>query len=239
MAAIARQGLLQPGQVTRVAVVGPGLDFANKADAYDFYPEQSIQPFALLDTLRRSKLAAPSVGVTTFDISARVNAHFRRAPTRAASESGYVLTLPLDGTEAWTDGLLNYWQTFGQTIGQETAAARPPPAAAVSRVRAVRVAPDVAGSIQPRDLNIVLDRLRPMPDQQFDLVVATNVLVYYDVFEQALALANIASMLRPGGLLLTNTAVLPTPPMKASASYLRVPHTAQRYDDMFWYERDK
>ena len=157
--------------------------------------------------------------------------------TPAFAKKGFFL--PLDGTEAWTDGLLNYWQTFGQTIGQETAAARPPPAAAVSRVRAVRVAPDVAGSIQPRDLNIVLDRLRPMPDQQFDLVVATNVLVYYDVFEQALALANIASMLRPGGLLLTNTAVLPTPPMKASASYLRVPHTAQRYDDMFWYERDK
>ena len=236
MEAIARQGLLQPGQVARVAVVGPGLDFANKADAYDFYPEQSIQPFALLDTLRRSKLAAPSVRVTTFDISVRVNAHLKRA---AGSQSGYVLTLPLDGTEAWTDGLLAYWQTFGQTIGEETAAALPPPAAAVSRVRAVRVAPEIAGSIEPRDVNIVLDRLRLMPDQQFDLVVATNVLVYYDVFEQALALANIASMLRPGGLLLTNTAVLPTPPMKASASYLRVPHTARRYDDMFWYQRDK
>ena len=78
-----------------------------------------------------------------------------------------------------------------------------------------------------------------LEDQPFDLVHATNDLVYYDVFEQALAHANIASMLRPGGLLLTNTAVLPTPPMKASASYLRVPHTAQRYDDMFWYERDK
>jgi hypothetical protein len=239
MQAIARQGLLQPRQVARVAIVGPGLDFANKADAYDFYPEQSIQPFALLDTLRRSTLAAPSVRVTTFDISARVNAHLRLAPARAASAAGYVLTLPLDGTEEWTDGLLAYWRTFGQTIGEETAAAPPPPSAAVSRVRAVRLEPQIVASIEPRDLNIVLDRLTPTAGQQFDLVVATNVLVYYDVFEQALALANIAAMLRPGGLLLTNTAVLPTPPMKSSASYLRVPHSAQRYDDMFWYERDR
>ncbi len=35
-------------------------------------------------------------------------------------------------------------------------------------------------------------------------MVATNVFVYYDAFEQALALENAAAMLKPGGLLLTN-----------------------------------
>jgi len=63
------------------------------------------------------------------------------------------------------------------------------------------------------------------------------VLVYYDIFEQALAAANAAAMLRPGGLLVTNTAVLPTPPLQASAAYLRVAHTEQRYDELFWYQR--
>jgi hypothetical protein len=64
------------------------------------------------------------------------------------------------------------------------------------------------------------------------------VLVYYDVFEQALAAANVAAMLRPGGVFVTNTAVLPTPPLRATAAYLRVAHTAERYDEMFWYQRE-
>jgi hypothetical protein len=33
--------------------------------------------------------------------------------------------------------------------------------------------------------------------------------VYYDAFEQSLALANIARMLKPGGFLVTNYAVAP------------------------------
>ena len=57
-----------------------------------------------------------------------------------------------------------------------------------------------------------------MPDaDRFDLIVATNVLVYYDAFEQALALANISAMLAPGGILLTNYALAPRPPMAPEA----------------------
>jgi chemotaxis methyl-accepting protein methylase len=47
----------------------------------------------------------------------------------------------------------------------------------------------------------VTDRL---DEQAFDLVVATNVFIYYDVFEQALALSNVDAMLKPGGFLLAN-----------------------------------
>jgi hypothetical protein len=47
--------------------------------------------------------------------------------------------------------------------------------------------------------------------------VATNVLVYYDRFEQALALANVAAMLRPGGIFLTNYQVHPAPPLEPAA----------------------
>jgi predicted TPR repeat methyltransferase len=101
----------------------------------------------------------------------------------------------------------------------------------------VRIQPAVVASVAPRDLNIVVDRLPLRDDERFDLIVATNVLVYYDLFEQALAAANIAAMLRPGGVFVTNTAVLPTPPLRATASYLRVAHTAERYDEIFWYQR--
>src|SRR5262249_33460627 len=58
--ALAASGWTPAGDVKRVAVVGPGLDFTDKAEGYDFYPQQTIQPFALIDSLARLKLAAPS-----------------------------------------------------------------------------------------------------------------------------------------------------------------------------------
>jgi len=42
------------GGLRKVAVIGPGLDFTDKAAGYDFYPEQTIQPFALIDSLLRA-----------------------------------------------------------------------------------------------------------------------------------------------------------------------------------------
>jgi hypothetical protein len=235
--AIRVQERLRAGSVRRAAIVGPGLDFTNKTDGYDFYPEQTIQPFALVDALRRSGLAAPDLRLTTFDISERVNGHIEAMAARATSANGYVLTLPLDGGEEWTPELVAYWQSFGNAIGEEVPAARPPDAAGPVRVRAVRVRPEVVRAISPRELNIVIDRLPLAGEERFDLIVATNVLVYYGVFEQALALSNVASMLREGGVFLTNNAVFPTPPMRPSADYLKVAHTPARYDELFWYQR--
>lgn len=236
---ISRYRTLAPRSVRRVAVIGPGLDFTNKADGYDFYPQQTIQPFAVIDALRRAGLAAPDLSLTTFDISGRVNAHLRNAAMRAASSPGYVVTLPLDGGEAWTGELIAYWQRWGSGIGSEVPAIAPPAAAGNVKARAVRIQPAVVSSLSPLDANIVVDRLLLPDDERFDLIVATNVLLYYDVFEQALASSNIAAMLRSGGVFLTNTAVFPTPPLQASASYLRVTHTPERYDEMYWYVRDK
>jgi len=234
---IAQQKTLAPGSVRRVAIVGPGLDFTNKADGYDFYPQQTTQPFALINTLRRLGLAAADLQVTTFDINLRVNDHLRNAPVRAASSSGYVVTLPLAAGEGWTSAVQDYWQQWGNAIGDEVTAVPAPAVAGTVKTRTVRIQPAVVSSIVPRDLNIVVDRLPVASVERFDLVVATNVLIYYDVFEQALAAANVAAILRPGGVFVTNTAIFPTPPLQASASYLRVAHTAERYDEMFWYQR--
>src|SRR4030095_12337546 len=100
--------------------------------------------------------------------------------------------------------------------------------------------------ITPLDLNVVLQRLEPLPpDEQFDLVVATNVMVYYNVFEQSLALANVASILRPGGLLLTNNNLFESPaiPMQwignLDVTYMNVPGVGDTIDRMFWYRRGK
>jgi predicted TPR repeat methyltransferase len=54
------------------------------------------------------------------------------------------------------------------------------------------------------DLNIVLQQLNLAPADRFDLIVGTNIFIYYDAFEQSLALENAGAMLKPGGLLLTN-----------------------------------
>ena len=72
LAAMKARGLLAPGAVRRVAIVGPGLDFADKDVGFDFYPQQTLQPFAVLDSLDRLGLA-PSSGVrrSWLSISAR------------------------------------------------------------------------------------------------------------------------------------------------------------------------
>jgi predicted TPR repeat methyltransferase len=99
----------------------------------------------------------------------------------------------------------------------------------------------VVSSVDARDLNIVLERLAPLPDdERFDLIVATNILVYYGVFEQSLALANIAAMLRPGGFLLSNNVLveLPTTPLHAIGdSKVIYSDRPDDSDDIIWYRR--
>ena len=78
------------------------------------------------------------------------------------------------------------------------------------------------------------------PAERFDLIIATNILVYYDNFEQSLALANVERMLRPGGFLLSNNALLELPFSRIhSLDYLTVVYS-DRPDDgdhIVWYQR--
>ena len=204
--AIAAERLLEPGSVRRIAIVGPGLDFADKREGYDFYPQQTIQPFAVIDSLRRLGLAAgDELRTATFDLSARVNQHLEGAAQRARAGHAYTLHLPRVTDAGWTPELAAYWKRFGDRIGEPMTPAAAPVEPSALEVRAVRVPPAVVLTVTPHDLNIVLQRLEPLaPSERFDLVIATNLLVYYDVFERSLALANVEKMLRPGGLFLAN-----------------------------------
>lgn len=232
---------LAAGSVRRVAVVGPGLDFTGRADGYDFYPLQTIQPFALIDSLIRLGLATPdALRVTTFDVSPRINQHLEAARSRARRGEAYLLHLPLDRDERWNASLVTYWRRFGDRIGDEVAPVAAPEMASVD-VRAVRVRPEVVLSISPQDVNIVVERPEPLAmGDRFDLVIATNVLVYYSPFEQALAVANVAKILRPQGLLLSNNAVFPIPPMSSSAQFVTVAYSDRTRDGdtIFWYQRE-
>ena len=238
LAAMKATGRLSP--IRRLGIIGPGLDFSDKGEGYDFYPQQTIQPFGIVDSLIRLGLAkVGEIRVTTFDISPRVNQHLESARRRAQAGQPYFLQLPLDMKDPahdWSTDLISYWRRFGDQIGTDSAPMTLPRGLQGVSVRAVKVRPPLVDVIQPRDLNIVLERTA---DGSFDLIVATNILVYYDAFEQSLALTNIAGMLRPGGFFLTNYAVSPLPPMEADAS-LRTPVFWDRQgngDTLFWYRR--
>jgi SAM-dependent methyltransferase len=208
------RGVLREGQVSRVAVIGPGLDFIDKNEesAYDYYPQQTLQPFALYDSLVRLKLAkANAVSVSIFDISDRVIQHIelarQRAREGAGKNIGYVIQLPRNAAIPGPPELIGYWKSFGDQVGTPIAPITPPRIFESLETRAVRIRPEVVLACEPIDLNIVLERLNPTPADRFDLIVGTNIFVYYDAFEQALALENAGAMLKPGGLLLTNDAL--------------------------------
>jgi SAM-dependent methyltransferase len=249
-------GALRPRSVRRAAIIGPGLDVADKQEGYDFYPQQTIQPFALIDSLGRAGLAsAAGVGITAFDLSPAVLAHLEAARARAAMGTAYTVVLPRNLDQPWTADLASFRDRFGDQIGKPVEAAAPPSNAGRVAVRGVMFPPAVVRAIIPRDLNIVLQRpgsesgasvTTPTPDSdsgQFDLVVATNILLYYDVFEQSLAAANIAAMLRPGGFLLSNDRIfeLPGGPVasagQTAAAYMNVPGGGPRGDQVYWYQK--
>jgi hypothetical protein len=211
------KGMLKRGSIRRVAIVGPGLDFANKQEGLDFYPPQTVQPFAVLDSLFRLGLASPDdVELYTFDISSRVNLHIDAARKNAALGRPYTVQLPWYADGRWTDDFrtkfTQYWRNLGGKIGVPVAPIPVPEASPGFETRAVKIRPAVVSRIKPVVMNIVFQRLALPPEERFDLIIGTNIFVYYGPFEQSLARVNVASMLKPGGYLLSNDKLQDTVP---------------------------
>ena len=200
--AMLRKGAVATASIGNIAVIGPGLDFTDKRDRYDFYPVQTIQPFAVLEAVVRLGLAKQSLKLVTLDLNPAVNDHVRGMAKRARTGVPYAVQLPRDDAADWTPQAIAYWEHFGELIGSPTAPLTAPKGVTV---RAVAVQPKYASVIEPLDLNVVG---QVADGKAFDLVVATNILVYYDRFQQVLAMAAIAHMMHGGGVFLSNT-VLP------------------------------
>ncbi|MBV9507036.1 MAG: hypothetical protein JO323_18750 [Acidobacteriia bacterium] len=239
---LATRGLLHEGQITRAAVIGPGLDFIdkNEASAYDYYPPQTLQPFALYDSLVRLGLAkAGALSITVLDISPRVLEHVERARTRASKNLGYLMQLPRDRAGAWSEALTAYWRSFGDQAGINVTAMPLPQVLAGVEARAVRIRPEVVLACRQVDLDIVVERLNLSEPDRFDLIVGTNVFVYYDSFEQSLALENAGSMLTRGGLLLTNDRLATVPGgSMVFAGFTLVPYNSlspDAHEAVSWY----
>jgi hypothetical protein len=241
------QGLLKPGSVHRIAIVGPGLDFVNKKSGSDFVPPQSTQPFAVIDSLARLGLADPAtIEVTTFDISARVNRHLERARKDASAGKPYTIQLLSSPSDQWSqeyhNGFIEYWQKLGDRVGKPGRRIPVPEAAGNTWNRAVSVRPAVVLRVIPVDMNVVFQTVPLSPDKQFDLVIGTNIFVYYGGLEQSLARANLATMIKPGGFLLTNEALPGTAPTKLADSLktsVPIAKSPAITDYMYSYVRQK
>jgi SAM-dependent methyltransferase len=239
------RGVLREGQVARVAVIGPGLDFSDKNEAfsYDYYPQQTTQPFALYDSLLRLRLAgANGVSMTIFDISARVIGHIQRAREAAKRNVGYNIQMPREVGNPWPADLVRYWRSLGDQVGKEVMPIPPPEIFRTANdgqgleARAVQVRPDVVLRCHPVDLNIVLDRIHMPEAERFDLIVGTNIFIYYDAFERSLALENAGAMLKGGGLLLTNDWL---PEVRGGAMrQIGLTDTPFTHDAVGWYRKE-
>ena len=91
------------------------------------------------------------------------------------------------------------------------------------------------------DLDIVVERLRLSLEDRFDLVIGTNIFLYYDKFQQFMALENIGAMVKPGGLLLTNDEL----PQGPGTSMRQAGMTVVRYNNdpgaleaVGWYRKN-
>jgi CheR methyltransferase-like protein len=173
--------------VRRALIVGPGLDFAPRTDLIDSYPPQSYQPFALADALLASGLAkSAELRIDCVDINDRVLDFIREFPKR--KERRLILLRGWDSPE-----YDEYFRKEGRQIGTESA---------IAGGKSLLVSKHIADSITADKLNVITERYDPSP--QYDLIVATNVLVYFNDVELLLALSNIRSMLGERGYLIHN-----------------------------------
>lgn len=206
--AMVRKGVLAAGSMHRIAVIGPGLDFTDKRDGYDFYPLQTLQPFAVLEAVARLNLGkAEDLQVACLDLNSAVIAHVEKLAERGRAGQTYHLQLPRDPKAEWSKEAISYWKHFGEILGKPARALPVPATLSGVTARAVAIRPQYAGQMKAYDANIVAQTLDFPAGGGFDLMVATNVLVYYDRFQQALAMANIARMLNQGGIFLANNAL--------------------------------
>jgi hypothetical protein len=194
---------LQPDrQIRRVLIVGPGLDLAPRTSLLETGPPESYQPWAVIDSLLALGLShADDLQVVGADINPRVVEHLQRA--RAAPP---VLTLVSGIRESDALALAadyrQYFGSLGRALGDVAVPSRAAPAQRSGHLmKTVTVSGKIAPMLSAAPLDVVIEHL-DLP--AFDLIVATNILPYFDDVELMLAMSNVNEMLAPGGVFLHN-----------------------------------
>ncbi len=191
-------------RIRRVLIVGPGLDLAPRTGLLEASPPESYQPWAVIDALLSLGLSrADDLQVVGGDINPRVIERLERSRAEPP-----VLTLVSEIRQSDTVSLSaeyrEYFGRLGSAIGGADPSKRDTAQVAPGHlVKTVRVAGKVASVLRAAPLDIVTERL-DVPG--FDLIVATNILPYFDDVQLMLAMSNVAAMLAPGGVFLHNEA---------------------------------
>jgi hypothetical protein len=196
------KGLHPDRRIRRVLIVGPGMDLAPRTGFREVPPE-SYQPWAVIDALLSTGFAVlDDLDVTAADINPRVVAHLRRSTTSPPTLS---LTSEIAAKEgiSFSRDYREYFAGLGARLSTPAAAPGVAETADGHLRKFVRVSPAAAKVLRAEPLDIVTERLTGAP---FDLVIATNILPYFDDQQLALAASNIAAMLAPGGVFLHNEA---------------------------------
>jgi hypothetical protein len=154
--AMLRKGALKPGTMKRIAIIGPGLDFADKRTGYDFYPLQTIQPFAVWEAIASLGLGkADAIDVACLDLNDAVITHIQKLAAQAKAGRAYTIQLPRDTQADLTEGAVAYWKNFGAILAG-TVKPLPVPAAVGGIVtRAVAIRPVLAARLRVYNANIV------------------------------------------------------------------------------------
>jgi hypothetical protein len=196
---------LEPGRrVRRVLIVGPGLDLAPRTGLMETAPPESYQPWAVIDALLALGLSrAGELQVVGADINPRVVDHLTRSRLNPP-----VLTLISEIRESDTVTLSGGYREYFAQLGSAIVDGNPPRGRAATLAngplrKTVRVGTTAAAALAAATLDVVTERLEGPP---FDLIVATNILPYFDDVELMLAMSNVAGMLEPGGVFLHNEA---------------------------------
>jgi hypothetical protein len=195
---------LEPDRrIRRVLIIGPGLDLAPRTSLLEAGPPASYQPWAVIDALLSLGLSrADDLTVVGADINPRVVAHLRRVRVDPPALN-LVSEIRVSDTVALTDEYRDYFARLGREIGEVDAGAPSIDGAKGHLQKTVRVSRTAAHVLRAELLDVVIERIDGPP---FDLIIATNVLPYFDDVELTLAMANVAGMLAPGGVFLHNEA---------------------------------
>jgi len=189
-------------RLSRILIVGPGMDFAPRTDLIDLFGPQSYQPFAVADALLGLKLTAESqLQIHCVDINDRVIAHLQNFKRRKEVSLSLLSGVKESDARSLAEDYKTYFREFGRSIGFETALEVPSKFSGHLK-KTLLVRPAIVKAISADRLNIVTERYQDSP--QYDLVIVTNVFPYFSAPELLFALTNIAAMMSDGGYLIHN-----------------------------------
>jgi hypothetical protein len=191
-------------RIRRVLIVGPGLDLAPRTALVEEGPPESYQPWAVMDALVALGLARlDDLAVVGADINPRVVDHLRRA-RREPPTLTLVSEIRDSETVTVSEEYKDYFAQLGRAIGSGGPGQGAVEKTAAGQLRkTVRVRADAALVLSAASLDIVTERSSEPP---FDLIIATNILPYFDDTQLTLAMTNVAAMLAPSGVFLHNEA---------------------------------